>query len=112
MNFECTGCSLCCRRFDLIHKYKNEQPLPILGLINQFPYKHDKDGVCEMLDEDGQCKVYDDRPGLCNIEKIYDDNPSLAESKEDFYLATYKACNILIKDNKYPDKYLINLEDE
>lgn len=42
----------------------------VIGTENAyFPYSH-KNGVCEKLTENNHCSIYDNRPIICNIEKL------------------------------------------
>lgn len=70
--FFCHGCGLCCQSVGLSLKNKDKVAEPWKTLLNEFPYKTKADGSCEMLDENNQCKVYDDRPTLCNVAKLKD----------------------------------------
>ena len=41
-------------------------------MIEEFPYSLDETGKCETLDENNMCKVYDDRPDICNVKRVRD----------------------------------------
>jgi hypothetical protein len=60
----------------------------------EFPYKARADGVCEKLGEDNRCTVYDNRPLLCNIDRMASE-PSLPMSKIEWYSMNYQGCNTL-----------------
>lgn len=45
-------------------------PHPFNGLLKNFPFSI-KDGKCEKF-IDGKCSVYENRPIMCNVEKLYD----------------------------------------
>jgi hypothetical protein len=62
---KCTCCGECCRHIDNVRDFIYSNPEFELD----FPYE-DYNGVCEMLDENGRCVIYDDRPLICNREKL------------------------------------------
>lgn len=70
----------------------------------KFPHHIYENGECEMLDDNNKCKVYENRPLVCNIDKMAD---YLGKSKEDFYKLNVKACNKMIKEEGLDDEYLI-----
>jgi len=74
-----------------------------------FPYDVKENGECEML-KDGKCKVYNNRPEVCNVEKMYEKNwRHLGIEKKVIYLRESEICNAWIKEDKMDEKYLINL---
>jgi len=87
MTFPCIGCGACCRRVGQIQKFPEDHPL-------HFPYKN-TNGVCENL-VDNQCKVYNDRPLVCNVEKLRE---FLGAEKESFYQENIKYCRIFAKED-------------
>lgn len=71
-----------------------------------FPYKWDESGRCEMLTEDNKCSVYEDRPLVCNVDKLL----SLIEiPKEQFYEINVESCNKMMDEDELPIKYRIKL---
>ncbi len=57
MGFPCTQCGLCCQRVD-----RSEE--------TQFLDRGD--GICKHYDEQSRyCRIYDDRPAICNVETMY-----------------------------------------
>lgn len=67
--FECTICGKCC-----MHMKEVLEVLPqlakVIGEDNAcFPYSHNN-GVCEKLSPDNRCMVYEDRPIICNVNKL------------------------------------------
>lgn len=89
MGFKCSGCGCCCKRINIaVENTKHIEEL-------YFPYSWDEDGRCEMLMEDNRCKVYEDRPLLCNVEKIAE---HLNLDKEQFYIDNNKACNKMMDE--------------
>ena len=58
------------------------------------------DGCCLYFDDKSKlCKIYNDRPIKCNIDKFYELYFSTIINKEDFYKLNIKSCKIL-KINK------------
>lgn len=103
-DFPCTGCGACCRSVDGVKENKHLHPKAIQELIEAFPYDH-KDGVCEML-VDNKCAVYEDRPVLCNIEKVSEYYPDL--TKEEYFKINADFCNLLQLKFDLPTKYRVN----
>ena len=102
LKFNCSGCGACCKRVGKAISYLKE--------LN-FPYKAKKDGSCEMLDEDNKCKVYDNRPEVCSIDRMYEKvYKEEFKSKKEFYLHEAKQCNIFVSNDKLDKKYLIDLK--
>lgn len=71
-----------------------------------FPYKWDESGSCEMLQSDNTCKVYKDRPLLCNVEKVAE---FLRVKKNKFYKINHKACLEMQRIDKVDDKFKLKL---
>lgn len=74
-NFNCTACGLCCKRVGktvgMAQKSLREgNRSAIMIEAAAFPYSYDEKGVCEMLGEDNQCKIYDRRPLICQVENF------------------------------------------
>ena len=90
MSFRCNGCGLCCKHIDVAVKATEH----IKEL--HFPYTWDETGRCDFLSEDNTCLVYDDRPLLCNVEKLAE---HFNLDKEDFYKKNEDACVILQEEN-------------
>jgi Fe-S-cluster containining protein len=61
--------------------------------IRDFPYKAREDGSCEKL-KNNLCSVYEDRPLLCNIDRMADET-DIPVSKETWFDLNYKGCEIL-----------------
>lgn len=92
MTFECTGCGLCCTRME---KVLNTPPVFrwMEPLIAAFPYGTDENGACMML-VDGQCSVYEDRPLLCDVERMADEL-DIGMTKEVWFEMNYAGCRKL-----------------
>lgn len=58
-----------------------------------FPYNWDENGVCENLTEDNKCKVYENRPLICNVDKFAEYNKL---DKNEFYKVNIRACNYMM----------------
>jgi Fe-S-cluster containining protein len=66
-------------------------------LVMEFPYKHDDAGWCEMLDENLKCKVYENRPTLCSIEKTWKLKFSHVP-KGEYFKSCETACKALMRE--------------
>ena len=102
IEFSCTGCGACCRRVGKILPELKDKGIP-------FPYEAKEDGSCEMLGEDNKCKVYDNRPDICIVEKQYKKvwKPKGVSRKEAF-LQEAKICNIFVEEDGLDDKYKVD----
>lgn len=83
MGFKCSKCGACCILAG-----------EILKNVTNFPYSFDKDGKCEMYDPVKGCKVYKNRPDVCNVEKMYDGiNKEFPIEKQTYYDIASMKCN-------------------
>jgi Fe-S-cluster containining protein len=103
MMYPCTKCGACCRKISSV--------IENLGLHAEdmesafyFPYTCDATGACENLQPDMSCKVYNDRPLICNIDRLID---KLSLDKESFYAENVAACNTLMDLEKLPSHFRI-----
>ena len=106
-DFPCTKCSQCCRNVGKVIANSSNLPQKVQDLISIFPYEVKPDGSCSMLLDDGTCKVYDNRPIICNIKltaSIF--NYDLAE----WYRINADMCNTYIREAGLSDDYLVKLE--
>lgn len=88
--FKCSGCGLCCKNVAKVaESVKNIEEL-------RFPYSHDN-GVCEKLNEDNTCSVYEDRPLICNVDALID---YYKLNKKSFYELNELGCKELQKNDK------------
>ena len=57
-----------------------------------------------MLSDDNKCKVYDNRPALCNVDKVMElfDIP-----KKEFYSINIEACNNLMDEDGVDESFRI-----
>lgn len=56
MVFECQKCGQCCKNIGKT------------GLLKDF---ENEKGECIHLTKDNLCSIYDQRPDICNVEKMY-----------------------------------------
>lgn len=101
LKFQCSGCGSCCRRVgSAIENMKD------LG----FPYEAKEDGSCEMLDENNQCKVYENRPDVCSVEKMYKIlHEPLGKKREEIFRMESEICHKFIEEDGLDEKYKIDL---
>jgi Fe-S-cluster containining protein len=79
--FECDKCGPCCMNLNLNPLYK--------GLDRG-------DGVCMHFDEKTHlCRIYVQRPLICNIDEMYKLYYSKLMCKEEYYRLNQKSCEIL-----------------
>lgn len=79
--FDCDKCGVCCKNLD-----KNE----IYATLDRG------DGICKNLDEHKNlCKIYSNRPLLCNVVEAYKKLFSNYLSYEDYKKLNKKNCKIL-----------------
>lgn len=105
MDFPCSGCGACCRRIKTIveslEEYNND-----FYSKNEFPYNWDESGRCEMLSEDNKCKVYENRPLICNVKEV---SSFYSMSQEKFYLLNASVCNSLMDEDGTPKEFRLNV---
>jgi Fe-S-cluster containining protein len=105
--FPCTSCGLCCKLVGFILDKQSEISDPIIAkVIADFPYKT-INGVCEMLQPNNLCAVYDNRPDMCNIDTM-SKLLGIADLNAYFKLNA-QICNSWIQLHKLDSSYLINL---
>lgn len=103
MNFPCTSCGCCCKRVDAIVKNLSQNN-PKDDLY--FPYKWDESGKCENLEKDNTCRVYDNRPLVCDINSVgRKSNLNL----KDFYNLNIVACNKIMDEDNIDKSLRIHL---
>jgi len=88
---------------DIVLDTKGKPP-QVQKMIMEFPYRFDVNGVCENLDENNTCKVYEERPDICNIEKFKERAfPDIDE--ETFFELETNVCKLLMKESgKYTEE--------
>ena len=63
-----------------------------------FPFNVDDSGACENLQEDGKCKIYDERPKICRTEdnmRIH--REQFGGNRQDYFAFNAAACKVLIR---------------
>jgi Fe-S-cluster containining protein len=83
-------------------------PTVIKDLINRFPYDTNPDGSCSMLNEDGLCSVYENRPIMCNVKLM---GQLLHQDTTEWYRINAENCNKLINDANLDPKYLVQISE-
>ncbi|MFW6029502.1 MAG: YkgJ family cysteine cluster protein [Halanaerobiales bacterium] len=79
--FNCTMCGVCCTKLNRNELYKDLDR---------------GDGICIFLNLDSKlCTIYDDRPLLCNIDKMYKEYFYKFYSQDEYYNLNKKGCNKL-----------------
>lgn len=109
-NFPCTSCGQCCRMVGKMLLFKNATSpgQPYYREMQEFPYQTDARGVCEKLNNQGQCSVYDNRPDLCNIETIR--KRYFADLTEPEYFAISAAnCNNMIEGAGLDKSFIVKI---
>lgn len=99
--FPCTGCGCCCKRIK--QAVSNNKGVKMYDPL-YFPYTWDKNGVCENLTEDNKCKVYDNRPLICNVEKF---GEHINADQKEFYKLNIRACNYMMEVDNVPLNFRI-----
>lgn len=74
--FFCNHCGECCRHIDKVPELKKYD----LG-----------NGICKFL-KGSLCSIYDQRPDICNVDKMYDKLFSKCMSREEYYLLNHQGC--------------------
>lgn len=93
--FSCNRCGECCRNLDKSDIYDD---------------LHFGDGICIHYDERNKlCRIYEERPDICNIDIAYEKYFSDKFSKEDYYNLNYEGCRALWKRRKKIKKHSIEL---
>ena len=100
LDFKCNGCGACCKFVGHIVQQVREHKARGLELpdpyrrFEAFPYEFLGNGTCTMLDEDNKCKVYDERPEVCNVQFMYDVYYNFM-GKEEYLKVSADACKFL-----------------
>jgi Fe-S-cluster containining protein len=69
-----------------------------------------EDGACIYLNDDNTCKVYKNRPEICNVRKMAERNSkALKISAIEYFMMVNRICNKWIKEDKMDDSYLIDI---
>ena len=92
MAFHCTSCGQCCKKLGELLEGSRRIPW-MRPMVEAFPHKVLEDGSCEML-VDNRCSVYEDRPLMCNIDRIAKE-VRMPIPKIEWYSLNYQGCNKL-----------------
>ena len=96
--FPCTACGLCCQHIGQIEELKEFD----LG-----------NGICKYFDiSTNGCKIYNDRPEICQVEKMFELKYNKYFTKEEFYMLNAKACNDLQNSYGIDKSFRINIIGE
>ena len=94
--FPCTGCGLCCQNITNIEELKGYD----LG-----------NGICKYFDHiSNQCKIYDNRPDICRVDKMFDLVYSKKFTQKEFYIGNAKVCNYLQEQYKIDKSYRVQID--
>lgn len=78
--FECSKCGLCCQHIDMIPELLDYDS---------------GNGKCKYLTADNLCAIYENRPDICNVDKMYDIHFSKEMTREAFYEKNLEGCREL-----------------
>lgn len=87
VSIECIKCGLCCKR---------------AYMIEGFPEPLNEDGSCSHLAADNTCKIYNDRPLICNSQYLYEHFFNKEVSPEQYHRINADACIDLMKEAGMP----------
>ena len=111
-DFPCTSCGQCCRLIGLHFDHSNpvyqNSPQAAKDLMDNFPHPINSDNSCSMLDENGLCSIYEDRPIICNT-KYAPQLLNLTKPQFNNYMA--QSCNKLIDDADLDRKFLVQISE-
>ena len=95
--FPCSGCGLCCQN--------------ITGVEGLEKFDTGT-GICEHFNiSNNSCSIYDNRPDICNIDKMYKLKYNQFFTKHEFYYENARVCNLLQERYKLDDSFKIILGD-
>lgn len=102
MKFPCSGCGCCCKRIKSVVEVLK---LKDINSPLYFAYGWNSKGVCNNLDKQNKCKIYENRPLICNIEKLTE---FLGYDKLSFYQENISACNKMMDEDNIPLQFRIS----
>jgi Fe-S-cluster containining protein len=77
--FPCSGCGVCCQNISTVNELKDYD----LG-----------NGICKYFDLQSKlCIIYDNRPDICQVDKMYGIKYHIEYSKKEFYKLNADSCN-------------------
>ncbi len=80
MDFKCTMCSLCCRGEHMEMRAAGRKTT-----LEDWGLSLKENGDCINLADDGTCKIYDNRPLICNVEDFYDRREEIKDKEPGAY---------------------------
>lgn len=83
--FICTKCGMCCRNIDLIPELKEYD----IG-----------NGTCVYLSENNLCTIYDDRPEICNVDKMFEKKYKMIMTREEYEKINEEGCKALLERHR------------
>ena len=96
--FPCTSCGLCCQNISNIKELKDFDT---------------GNGICIHFDPlNNGCKIYEDRPNICRIDKMFQLEYNKYFTKEAFYMENAKVCNALQEKYGLDKSFKINIIGE
>lgn len=78
--FECSKCGLCCRSIHMV------------PALSQYDCGN---GRCQYLTENNLCGIYENRPDICNVDKMYELHFESIMTKEEYYKKNFEGCKEL-----------------
>jgi Fe-S-cluster containining protein len=118
-DFPCTGCGVCCKRagraVDIAKQLLREGNTNIyVQDVAAFPFPYDQTGRCSQLTDDNKCKVYKDRPLICNIKQVWVKHHQADGiiSLDNYYLSAAMLCNEMMKEENVDENFFIQLPDK
>lgn len=79
--FKCEVCGICCKHINFVKELKDYD----IG-----------NGTCKFLDlNTNHCKIYNNRPDICNVAKMYDLVYSKMYTEDEYLELNYKGCEEL-----------------
>ena len=84
--FQCDCCGLCCKHLAESDLYRELDR---------------GDGVCMFFNEETNlCDIYEDRPVLCNVDRMYELYIKDMFTREEYYALNYDACKKFKEEEK------------
>lgn len=76
--FQCSACGICCTKLE----------------GNEIYQDLDRgDGTCIHFDEESRlCKIYENRPLICRVDKMYEEYFTDKFSRKEYYQLNYSFC--------------------
>ena len=78
--FECKRCGLCCKNIKNIPELKDY---------------HNGDGVCVHLTHDNLCEIYNNRPDICDVNKMFEIKYHNIMTRDEYDRLNGYGCKVL-----------------